>query len=91
MVEQIILCFFVNFFFAVTNSQDFKDPFEDSRNDVELEEDNSTVKSFTFREIATATKNFRQECLLGEGGFGKVFKGTIQSGEVKSSIFKEDQ
>ncbi|XP_047956802.1 probable serine/threonine-protein kinase PBL25 [Salvia hispanica] len=66
----------------VTNSQDFKDPFEDSRNDVELEEDNSTVKSFTFREIATATKNFRQECLLGEGGFGKVFKGTIQSGEV---------
>ena len=75
----------------MTNSQDFKDPFEDSRNDVELEEDNSTVKSFTFREIATATKNFRQECLLGEGGFGKVFKGTIQSGEVKSSIFKEDQ
>ncbi|XP_050220787.1 probable serine/threonine-protein kinase PBL26 [Mercurialis annua] len=32
---------------------------------------------FTFREIATATKNFRQECLLGEGGFGRVFKGTL--------------
>ncbi|KAL1542544.1 non-specific serine/threonine protein kinase [Salvia divinorum] len=60
------------------NSQDNRDPFEDRRNDAEVEED-STCKSFTFREIATATKNFRQECLLGEGGFGKLFKGTIQS------------
>lgn len=33
---------------------------------------------FTFRELATATKNFRQECLLGEGGFGRVYKGTIK-------------
>ncbi|KAL2526299.1 Serine/threonine-protein kinase [Abeliophyllum distichum] len=41
-------------------------------------EDNS-VKSFTFHELAAATKNFRQKCLLGEGGFGRVFKGTLQS------------
>lgn len=41
------------------------------------EEENNTVRSFTFRELATATKNFRQETLLGEGGFGKVFKGTL--------------
>ncbi|KAJ4836538.1 hypothetical protein Tsubulata_015160 [Turnera subulata] len=39
----------------------------------------SQTHSFTFRELATATKNFRQECLLGEGGFGKVFKGTLAS------------
>ncbi|KAL9248180.1 hypothetical protein vseg_021533 [Gypsophila vaccaria] len=39
----------------------------------------SNAKSFTFRELAIATKNFRQECLLGEGGFGRVFKGTLQS------------
>ncbi|CAD5331867.1 unnamed protein product [Arabidopsis thaliana] len=37
------------------------------------------VKTFNFRELATATKNFRQECLLGEGGFGRVYKGTLQS------------
>ncbi|KAH0994536.1 hypothetical protein GBA52_018400 [Prunus armeniaca] len=37
------------------------------------------AKTFTFRELATATKNFRQECLLGEGGFGRVYKGTFQS------------
>ncbi|CAF1794829.1 unnamed protein product [Brassica oleracea var. botrytis] len=42
----------------------------------QLEE--TTLKTFTFRELATATKNFRQECLLGEGGFGRVYKGTLQ-------------
>ncbi|XP_010558586.1 PREDICTED: receptor-like kinase LIP1 isoform X2 [Tarenaya hassleriana] len=39
----------------------------------------TNVKTFTFRELATATRNFRQECLLGEGGFGRVYKGTLQS------------
>ena len=34
-----------------------------------------------------ATKNFRQECLLGEGGFGRVFKGMIHaSGKVMSVL-----
>lgn len=40
---------------------------------------NLSAKTFTFRELASATKNFRQECVLGEGGFGRVFKGTLQS------------
>ncbi|CAF2126107.1 hypothetical protein HID58_010902 [Brassica napus] len=39
----------------------------------------TTLKIFSFRELATATKNFRQECLLGEGGFGRVYKGTLKS------------
>lgn len=39
--------------------------------------------TFTFRELAAATKNFRQECLLGEGGFGRVYKGKLgKSGQV---------
>ncbi|CAN1217820.1 Probable serine/threonine-protein kinase PBL26 [Linum perenne] len=37
------------------------------------------AQTFTFRELATSTKNFRQECLLGEGGFGRVYKGTLAS------------
>ncbi|XP_077250412.1 protein kinase superfamily protein [Tasmannia lanceolata] len=35
--------------------------------------------TFTFRELAAATKNFRPECLLGEGGFGHVYKGHLES------------
>ncbi|PUZ66285.1 hypothetical protein GQ55_3G295900 [Panicum hallii var. hallii] len=38
--------------------------------------------TFTFRELAAATKNFRQDCLLGEGGFGRVYKGRLENGQV---------
>ncbi|KAK8598710.1 hypothetical protein V6N13_094671 [Hibiscus sabdariffa] len=37
----------------------------------------SSLKSFTFSDLKNATKNFRSETLLGEGGFGCVFKGWI--------------
>ncbi|XP_020585405.1 probable serine/threonine-protein kinase PBL9 [Phalaenopsis equestris] len=37
----------------------------------------SNVKSFTFSELKTATRNFRPDSVLGEGGFGSVFKGWI--------------
>lgn len=43
---------------------------------------NSNVKTFNFRELATATKHFKQESLIGESGFGKVFKGTLPDGQV---------
>ncbi|KAL8144279.1 hypothetical protein V2J09_017311 [Rumex salicifolius] len=32
---------------------------------------NKDARSFTFSELATATKNFREANLIGEGGFGK--------------------
>ncbi|XP_039683327.1 probable serine/threonine-protein kinase PBL7 [Medicago truncatula] len=34
---------------------------------------------FTFRELATATKNFRDETFIGQGGFGTVYKGKLGS------------
>jgi hypothetical protein len=40
---------------------------------------NIAAQTFTFRELATATKNFKPECLLGEGGFGRVYKGRLES------------
>ncbi|KAL2464028.1 Protein kinase superfamily protein [Forsythia ovata] len=40
---------------------------------------NIAAQTFTFRELAAATKNFRHECLLGEGGFGRVYKGRLES------------
>lgn len=48
------------------------------------------AKSFTFKELASATRNFREVNLLGEGGFGRVYKGRLDSGQVISlshSIF----
>ncbi|XP_044494446.1 probable serine/threonine-protein kinase PBL25 isoform X1 [Mangifera indica] len=44
---------------------------------------NITAQTFTFRELATATRNFRRECLIGEGGFGRVYRGKLEnSGQV---------
>ncbi|KAB2065775.1 hypothetical protein ES319_A09G113800v1 [Gossypium barbadense] len=37
----------------------------------------SSLKSFSFSDLKNATKNFRSETLLGEGGFGCAFKGWI--------------
>ncbi|GMH01697.1 hypothetical protein Nepgr_003536 [Nepenthes gracilis] len=36
-----------------------------------------SLKAFTFNELKNATKNFRSDGLLGEGGFGYVYKGWI--------------
>ncbi|KAL1113989.1 hypothetical protein V6Z11_D02G226600 [Gossypium hirsutum] len=35
------------------------------------------LRIFSFAELKSATKNFRPEMVLGEGGFGKVFKGWL--------------
>ncbi|XP_006653996.1 probable serine/threonine-protein kinase PBL25 [Oryza brachyantha] len=40
-----------------------------------------TGKKFMFRELATATNNFRSDRLLGEGGFGRVYKGQLENGQ----------
>ncbi|CAN1322708.1 Probable serine/threonine-protein kinase PBL21 [Linum perenne] len=38
--------------------------------------------SFSFRELANATQNFRDANLIGEGGFGRVYKGRLETGEI---------
>ncbi|KAG4921888.1 hypothetical protein AAZX31_18G165300 [Glycine max] len=37
----------------------------------------SNLKSFSYHELRAATRNFRPDSVLGEGGFGSVFKGWI--------------
>ncbi|GAV67934.1 Pkinase domain-containing protein [Cephalotus follicularis] len=37
----------------------------------------SQLRKFSFNELKQATRNFRPESLLGEGGFGCVFKGWV--------------
>ncbi|KAI3714252.1 hypothetical protein L1987_72849 [Smallanthus sonchifolius] len=38
----------------------------------------SRLRKFAFNDLKMATRNFRPESLLGEGGFGCVFKGWIE-------------
>ncbi|OEL37153.1 Serine/threonine-protein kinase PBS1, partial [Dichanthelium oligosanthes] len=37
---------------------------------------------FPLYQLADATKNFSQDCLLGRGGFGCVYKATLSDGKV---------
>ncbi|XP_075491856.1 putative serine/threonine-protein kinase PBL26 [Primulina tabacum] len=49
----------------------------------DINNNNIAAQTFTFRELASATKNFRQENLLGEGGFGRVYKGCLdKTGQI---------
>ncbi|KAF8645709.1 hypothetical protein HU200_066112 [Digitaria exilis] len=40
------------------------------------------LRTFTFIELKAATKNFRPDSVLGEGGFGRVYKGWNGTGMV---------
>lgn len=42
----------------------------------------SAARSFTFRELAAATRGFKEVNLIGEGGFGRVYKGRLETGQV---------
>lgn len=49
---------------------------------VEVSKDGKTsagqAQTFSFEELSAATGNFRLDCFLGEGGFGKVYKGYLE-------------
>ncbi|KAJ8771104.1 hypothetical protein K2173_023429 [Erythroxylum novogranatense] len=69
---------------SATSSSGYKSQFSEAvsegieehlRNGQILEYPN--LKEFTFADLKSATKNFKSDTLLGEGGFGKVYKGSI--------------
>lgn len=40
------------------------------------------VRCFTFEEMATATNNFDLSAQVGQGGYGKVYKGILADGAI---------
>lgn len=40
---------------------------------------NITAQVFTYKDLCAATHNFNRANLIGEGGFGRVYKGYLQS------------
>ncbi|XP_075511721.1 putative serine/threonine-protein kinase PIX13 [Primulina tabacum] len=43
------------------------------------------LKMFTFAQLRSATRNFRPDTVLGEGGFGTVFKGWLDESTYEPS------
>ncbi|WZY84135.1 hypothetical protein YC2023_030519 [Brassica napus] len=52
---------------------------------------NISAQIFTFRELCVATKNFNPENQLGEGGFGRVYKGHIETSEKVVAVKQLDK
>ncbi|XP_031112458.1 probable serine/threonine-protein kinase PBL7 [Ipomoea triloba] len=47
------------------------------RNSEDVDTENIKARTFNFSELVAATENFNLEYFLGEGGFGKVYKGRL--------------
>ncbi|XP_073043517.1 receptor-like cytoplasmic kinase 176 [Primulina eburnea] len=45
----------------------------------------SNLKSFTYNDLKASTRNFRPDSVLGEGGFGSVFKGWIEEHSLSAA------
>ncbi|XP_022640172.1 probable LRR receptor-like serine/threonine-protein kinase At5g45780 [Vigna radiata var. radiata] len=43
-----------------------------------FEHDTISLRCFDFKEVEKATANFSEDCLLGSGAFGNVYKGTFE-------------
>ncbi|KAH9304737.1 hypothetical protein KI387_009141, partial [Taxus chinensis] len=48
----------------------------------ELAQSGSMVNRFEYSQLKSATKNFHVKNMLGCGGFGTVYKGTLQNGTI---------
>ncbi|KAF3661685.1 Serine/threonine-protein kinase CDG1 [Capsicum annuum] len=52
---------------------------------------NISAEVFTFRELAHATDNFNPELLVGEGGFGRVYKGHLKTTDKVVAVKQLDR
>ncbi|XP_057821358.2 L-type lectin-domain containing receptor kinase SIT2 [Cryptomeria japonica] len=57
-----------------------------SRDPVEEWEVEYWPHRFSYRDLATATKGFREEQVIGCGGFGKVYKGVLCSNGLEVAV-----
>ncbi|XP_023520416.1 probable serine/threonine-protein kinase PBL23 [Cucurbita pepo subsp. pepo] len=52
---------------------------------------NISAQIFSFGELSTATNNFSQDNLLGEGGFGRVYKGILEGTNQVTAVKQLDR
>ncbi|WJX36142.1 putative serine/threonine-protein kinase pbl21 [Trifolium repens] len=66
----------------VSESERKKEYSEGKGKNVRSGKSSTAAASFGFRELALATRGFNEANLIGEGGFGKVFKGRLSTNEL---------
>ncbi|KAL8144061.1 hypothetical protein V2J09_017093 [Rumex salicifolius] len=49
-------------------------------------EEDYAVQRFSYKDLYKATKGFKDKELLGAGGFGKVYKGTLKSNNTQVAV-----
>ncbi|XP_011031713.1 PREDICTED: probable receptor-like protein kinase At5g47070 isoform X2 [Populus euphratica] len=70
--------------FNSQNVSDFSTESSTKNSFAALSQRQSNLRVFTFLELKTATKNFSRSVMIGEGGFGGVYRGVIRSMEDSS-------
>uniref|UniRef100_A0A453NJT5 Protein kinase domain-containing protein n=1 Tax=Aegilops tauschii subsp. strangulata TaxID=200361 RepID=A0A453NJT5_AEGTS len=71
---------FVLFFVCWLNYCRWRLPFASSDQDLEMELGH--LKHFSFHGLQSATDNFNSKNILGQGGFGVVYKGCLRNGTL---------
>ncbi|XP_050209996.1 serine/threonine-protein kinase PCRK1-like [Mercurialis annua] len=70
--------------FNSQNISDFSTESSTKNSFAALSQRQSNLRVFTFSELKTATKNFSRSLMIGEGGFGSVYRGVIRTTEDPS-------
>jgi hypothetical protein len=73
---------FICYWIGCVESERKKEYSEGKGKNVRSGKSSTAAASFGFRELALATRGFNEANLIGEGGFGKVFKGRLSTNEV---------
>ncbi|MCL7042629.1 hypothetical protein MKW94_021133 [Papaver nudicaule] len=74
------LCFLCLYWFWFRKNGKFHRGEEEEDNEIEEWELEYWPHRFSYEELDESTKGFSRDGLLGFGGFGKVYKGTLQNG-----------